>query len=322
MLRCARRQEAISAAAKQRSRKSQKSPSMSFGHEREEAHIPAMKALSERTIKRLGQHVTGDGQMTPYRSGPRLVALFNEHGCNEVYPSGGGFPSRWMFAEEHLRQINGTEDLVGLIEEVFDPLGFEQFSRLDPSPAVEDLNQYLRRDGYQLIIVPDGARLKLVNGASVPFMKPPAYRPATEKFITEHIQKCEAKLREVDFSGAITNARSLCEEVFSDIEKNVDPNAPKYDGDLPRLYKRVRKFLRLEPDAYKDREDVAQMLRGLTTLVDGLSGISNSLADRHGGSGARPKPHHAHLAVNAANTLCTFILSAWADTAGAPTGKS
>ncbi len=275
-----------------------------------------MKSISERTIKRLGQHVTGDGGMTPYRSGPRLVALFNEHGCNDVYPSGGGFPSRWAYAEERLRQINGTEDLVSLIEKVFDPLEFEGREGFDANAAAADLNQYLRRDGFDLVITPDGGKLKLVNGASVPFIKPPSYRAASEEFVSEHIRKCETKLRGSDFSGAITNARSLCEEVLLDIERHFDPQSPKYDGDLPRLYKRVRKFVRMEPQAYKEREDVAQMLRGLTSLVDGLSGMSNSLADRHGGSGARPKAYQAHLAVNAANTLCTFILAVWADNAG------
>jgi hypothetical protein len=269
-----------------------------------------MKRLSERTISRLGKHVTGDGGMTPYRSGPRLVSLFNDFGFNDVYPSGGGFPSRWVFAEEKLRQLNGTEELARLIEHVFDPLEFAE--DLDPTAAAGNLNEYLRRDGFEVAITPQGAKLRTVSGASVTFVAPMTFRPASDEFISEHIAKCETKLRSSDFAGAITNARSLCEEVLCDLERQLDPAAPKYDGDLPKLYKRIRKLLNMEPDAYKDRQDIAQMLRGLTSVVDGLAGMSNALGDRHGGGGARPKPHHAHLAVNAANTLCTFVLASYA----------
>lgn len=40
--------------------------------------------------------------------------------------------------------------------------------------------------------------------------------------------------------------------------------------------------------------------------------IAASLLDRHGGRRIRPKAHHAQLAVNAANTLCSFILASHA----------
>jgi hypothetical protein len=56
--------------------------------------------------------------------------------------------------------------------------------------------------------------------------------------------------------------------------------------------------------------DVQQLLRGLTTIVDGLSGMSNELADRHAGR-RRPLPHHARLAVNVANTLCSFLVDSY-----------
>lgn len=62
--------------------------------------------LSERTISAIGKIVTGDEGLSPYRSGPKLVRLFNDYGANDVY--GQGFPSRWQYAEEKLRTLNGT----------------------------------------------------------------------------------------------------------------------------------------------------------------------------------------------------------------------
>jgi hypothetical protein len=57
--------------------------------------------LSKRSIKRLGEIITGDKPVSPYRSGPQLVSFFNEFGTNHTY--GQGFPSRSMFAEDCIR---------------------------------------------------------------------------------------------------------------------------------------------------------------------------------------------------------------------------
>ena len=37
---------------------------------------------SERTVKRLGEIITGDKGILPYRGGPKLVSFFNECGTN------------------------------------------------------------------------------------------------------------------------------------------------------------------------------------------------------------------------------------------------
>jgi hypothetical protein len=47
--------------------------------------------ISERTIKRLGEIITGDKALSPYRSGPKLVGFFNDFRSNHAY--GQGFPS-------------------------------------------------------------------------------------------------------------------------------------------------------------------------------------------------------------------------------------
>jgi len=51
-----------------------------------------------------------------------------------------------------------------------------------------------------------------------------------------------------DYDGAITNARSLVEAVLAAIEREFDSNAPDYDGDLPKLYKRVQTHSNLPPE--------------------------------------------------------------------------
>jgi hypothetical protein len=75
--------------------------------------------ISERTVKRLGEVITGDKGISPYRGGPKLVSFFNECGTNHSY--GQGFPSKWMFAEGCIRQFNGTPTMKKVILSAVDP---------------------------------------------------------------------------------------------------------------------------------------------------------------------------------------------------------
>jgi hypothetical protein len=263
-----------------------------------------------RTIEYLARVVTGDNPLMPYRSGPKLVSFYNRHGSDEVYPSGGGFPSRWDFSQRQLLKHNGTPTIFAIIEDVFDPTNFGE---LDVRAAVAETNGYLKREGLELLVLADAAKVCTTNGAAVAFApRPIAKREATFDAVRENIEKCEGKLKSGDYAGAITNARSLIEDVLREIEVELDASAAqKYDGDLPRLYKRVRGLVNLDPSKYADREDVVQILSGLTSVVSGLAALSNELADRHGGRRARADARHARLAVNAANTLCGFIVDVY-----------
>lgn len=96
--------------------------------------------ISERSISALAKIVTGDSQISPYKSGPVLVRLFNEFGANDTY--GQGFPSRWYYAEEKIRAINGTAQLPALIRTILDPGEWLEFEK-PRDDAVSYLNDYL-----------------------------------------------------------------------------------------------------------------------------------------------------------------------------------
>ena len=120
--------------------------------------------------------------MTPYRSGPRLVDLFNQFGFEDTYPSGGGFPSRWMFAEQKLMKLNGSAELERLVEEAFDPLaGRDQ--EIDVKHAIEDINTYLRRDGCEIVVVDDDrARVRPIGDQKVAIQPPDEYQFSRSEF--------------------------------------------------------------------------------------------------------------------------------------------
>jgi hypothetical protein len=262
--------------------------------------------VSEYTIEFLGNLVAGDVPGLPYRSGPQLVKFFNQFGARDVYPSGGGFPTRRIYAQDKVRELNGSAALKEVIAKIVDP---REFSKAEKSveEAVALLNENLKYDGYEL--VRDGhmfkvrelsaGRVKLDASAHVP-------DELTQLTIDENIRKCETKLSEGDYSGAITNARSLIEAVLIGIEKDMATDTPAYDGDLVKLYKRVQKLLNLEPDRKDISEPLRQILSGLTSIVNGLAAMRNKMSDAHALT-YRPSRHHAKLAVYAATTLADFL---------------
>ena len=209
--------------------------------------------ISERTVKRLGEIITGDKGISPYRGGPKLVSFFNECGTNHTY--GQGFPSRWMFAEECIRQFNDTPTMKKVILSAVDPRDFmgttvydketKQEKPANLQDAVTYLNEFLAFDGYE--IVPHGKGYDVVDKTRGEIVVDVKLEPShlSHAFIMEQIEKCRTKMSHGDYDGAITNGRSLVEAVLAAIEKEFDPNAPDYDGDLPKLYKRVQKQRRL-----------------------------------------------------------------------------
>jgi Abortive infection C-terminus len=260
--------------------------------------------LSGQTISALGSILTGDKQLSPYRRGPQLVDFFRTFGSDDVY--GSGFPSRGRYTEEKLHSFNNTSAMKNILEAAFHPLDFLNGDK-DIKSAVDYFNEFLKFDGYQLITVGNKWEVSQLGDIQIDLSHP--YENSVEIthiFIDEQIKKCDRKLTEGDFDGAITNARSLVEAVLSAIEKEFDPQPPKYDGNLSKLYRRVQEHLNLAPGQENIAECLRQILSGLTSIVSGLATLRNTMSDSHVIS-YKPSEHHARLAVNSAKTLCNFL---------------
>jgi len=210
--------------------------------------------VAERTIGAIQKIITGDPlkdgkAVGPYQSGPALVEFFNELGFNDSYPRAGGFPSRWMYCEDRLRELNNTDRMSEALEMALDPRRFID-SGIDPNSVIEYINKYLKFDGYEVRPSNDHFRV-FKGGETLVELKPdlPEVDTTSREFMQEQITRCRKKLDGDDFDGAITNARSLIEAVLVELERRLDIDPPKYDGDLTRLYKRVRKLMNLDPKA-------------------------------------------------------------------------
>jgi hypothetical protein len=187
----------------------------------------------------------------------------------------------------------------------------QQWKPANLRDALKYLNEFLAFDGYE--IVPHGKTYDVLDKTrgeiSVDVKLEPSH--LSHAFIMEQIEKCRTKIGQGDYDGAITNARSLVEAVLAAIEKEFDAQAPDYDGDLPKLYKRVQKHLNLSPENPKISNSLKQTLTGFVSIIGGLSGLSDKMGDRHVRE-YKPAAHHAVLIVNAAMTFSNFIFDTYA----------
>jgi phosphatidylserine/phosphatidylglycerophosphate/cardiolipin synthase-like enzyme len=110
--------------------------------------------LSDLTIESIKEFISGDNQLTPSLSGPNILKLFNKVGFKDVYKwDDGGMPnslSRNGYVIEKLYEINGTKNLIKLLEIIFDPRHFANDQEKNIKIAVEKINPLLQQDGYRL----------------------------------------------------------------------------------------------------------------------------------------------------------------------------
>jgi hypothetical protein len=79
--------------------------------------MPSISALQKLIT---GDPVSSGGALAPYRSGPALVDFFNQFGGQDD-EYGQGFPSRWIYAESRLSDLNGKPNFGKVIEAAVDP---------------------------------------------------------------------------------------------------------------------------------------------------------------------------------------------------------
>lgn len=101
--------------------------------------------LQKKSLEKLRDLINEE---TEYRSGPKLVSFFNELGFNDSY--GQGFPSRWIYTDEKLANINGTPELDKCIKKLFAPVNFiGRVTELDN--FIKEFNQFLAFDKWKVI---------------------------------------------------------------------------------------------------------------------------------------------------------------------------
>lgn len=103
--------------------------------------------ISELTIEAIKPYITGDGALTPYRSGPDLVKFFNTFSFADEYTR-EGLPNSWSrndYVYERLKELNGKPEFKEMIE------GIPDSRRVTNSEEVAaNVGELIKHDGYIL----------------------------------------------------------------------------------------------------------------------------------------------------------------------------
>jgi hypothetical protein len=263
--------------------------------------------VSQKTLEFLRDIITGDKKLSPYKSGPELVNFFNSLEFNDVYHP--DFPSRWYYTETKLQELNKRGRISDVINAYFNPINFIGKENL-LNDLIDLTNKYLEFDGYKIEIHNKKVRIVTIVGE---ILETKEIYKLNNEIIRENIEKCDKRIEESDFSGGITSARSFLESLLLFIYKEFAKKDYEFKGDLPRLYKDVIKLIGLNLEKGID-EDIKKLLGGLISIVSGISGISNRVADRHG----RLKEYKKEvlkplsiLIVNSVKTLSLYLLNVY-----------
>lgn len=181
---------------------------------------------------------------------------------------------------------------------------------------VERINAHLQHDGYRLTRAGSMSGSPIYSIAAYAIGSPAdaAISSALKRFEPDQIHaRWTAALdrRSTDPAGAITLARTLLEDVSRWLLEELGQKAADQE-DLPALYRKLAKALKLAPDDHSEQV-FKQILGSCQQVVEQLGALRNKLGDAHGGGPRRAKPaaRHAELAVNLAGSMATFLMATW-----------
>lgn len=257
----------------------------------------------------MAETITGDNGKSIYRTGPDLVDFFNELGFNDTYTK--VFPTRWVFAEKKIKELIRQNKFPQFI--VYS-LSSEHFIELEDmkkrvTEIVDYWNTYLQFDNLKINYNGEKIYLDSLSKSNV-LIKEEHLDILSTEFLKEQINKCERKLLEKDFDGAITNARTLVEEILLEIEERITGKREKNNGEIAALYNRIKKLINFDPGEKGLNDSLKQILQGLNSIVVGLGKLRTKASDSHARE-YKPSEHHARLAVNSAMTFTSFIIESY-----------
>lgn len=148
------------------------------------------------------------------------------------------------------------------------------------------------------------------DALTVAMVHAPSLVQLTEESILEHVAKARQKIASGDAAGAITNAYTLMEHFLKQLLRKTETSFNENEGDIRALYKLAAGPLHLDAKGESLENYLKEILAGLQRQISGLFELANKASDHHARK-YNPASHHAKLAVNAAFTLCEFLLDSF-----------
>jgi hypothetical protein len=261
--------------------------------------------LNNKTLEKLRSLINEDIE---YRSGPKLIDFFSSYGFDDIYES--GFPSRWIYTDSKLADMNGTDKIKQCIIDVFNPINFiPDFTNLDR--LIEEFNMYLDFDGFKIVRSNKSIKIITTNSKTSILEENIEF---DDEYIHQEWKKALDRKSNGDLEGAITISRTMIESILKFILTKQEIEISE-NMDLSELYKKTAKSLNLAPEQHQEKI-FQQILGGANGIISGLGSLRNKLGDSHGTNGLKikPKERHSELAVNLAGTMAIFIYKTYQET--------
>jgi len=247
-------------------------------------------------------------------SSDRRVESFSgdiwQHRCNNH-----DWPNDWVFTDSRIDLLHAQDDtfLKFLCLMVHPAVRLEQ-AEVDGLLAV--FNKDLAADNWEIAVSGQLSGRPVYSGrrqATTHVHLPPSTEPIdvlSDEYIQELSTKCDERLANGDFDGAIAAGRTVLEAILGELEQRL-AGGSDHKGDLPKQFKKVAKLLKMD-DERPDLDDrFKDVVRGLVMVTHGLAPLRNKMSDAHARE-RKPAPHHARVVVNAAKTVALFLVESYA----------
>lgn len=248
--------------------------------------------------------------LTKYKTAQEILDFFYDFGISDSCMT----ETRAKYTKSILKSLNGTEKIKLILEEVVYPNHDNTENSI--INVVEVLNRSLKKDGYEFtregVSSSELQRGKLYRikpvSKNTSFVETKEINALSHEFIDQQIDKAKKKFDDGDYSGVITNIRSMIEAVQENLIVNSGMELPEYKGSVKLLYNTTKQSLNLSKvglDSY-----LQQILIGLDSINLGIAGLSNNASNRHSIK-YKPAKHHAKLVIDSGLSFCEFLLGSY-----------
>lgn len=211
-----------------------------------------------------------------------------------------------------LEKMNGTSKIHDFITVYFKHI----YDYADePEEVVEYLNRSFDADGYSIEKIESSDEYKIYSLDDCLVNYNCLFKESERGnyiLINEHNEKCFNKIKLGDYTGAITNSRSLLEQLLCEIKaERLRTNGQRvsgYNGDIGQLIEDTFPLINFQLGQIGGAQRAyGKLENGFKDLISGLAILRIGMSDAHSITYV-PTQKDAILAVNTAKTLANFIV--------------
>lgn len=228
------------------------------------------------------------------------------------------------YCQVSIKQIKGCSKLTHLVEDILNNRNFFIDKTIIPNnvysveEAIFSFNQTmsakndydLPRDPYSIKLINKKYTVTSIDDLIVDFrLIEENDNLSNYNLINQTSQKCIKRLHELDFTGTITVARTLLEQLTREIIIQQGKNFNDGD-DIKTLINKCLKSLDFDVSQMSDdlKEVYGKVNSGFSTISQGLGCMRNCMSDSHSPTCVATE-NDAILAINVSRTMSAFLLN-------------